>query len=75
MKKKFILFLKRNGAYASYRKNVISSARNEIKRGNIISYNIINHSFSWEDTKEGYDFWSILANDWTNYWFFYYRIG
>jgi hypothetical protein len=74
MKKNFISFLKRNGAYASYRKFIIPSARNEIIRGNI-SYNIINHSFSWEDTKEGYDFWSIMANDWTNHWFYYYRIN
>ena len=74
MKKNFISFLKRNGAYASYRKNVISSARNEIKSGRI-SYNIINHSFSWEDTKEGYIFWGNMASDWTNYWFYYYRIN
>lgn len=71
MKKNFISFLKRKRAYASYRKLVIPSARNEIKNG-YISHDIINHSFSWESTKEGYEFWRFMANDWASSWFFHY---
>jgi len=64
MKKKFILFLKREGAYASFRKNLISTRmRNNIKDGHI-SPGVINLSFSWKDSKEGYEFWAKIHDYW-----------
>lgn len=64
MKKKFILFLKREGAYASFRKYIISTKmRKGVKDGNISS-GIIYLSFDWCKTKEGKDFWFKIHDYW-----------
>jgi len=63
-KKKFILFLKKKGAYAAFRKNLNSTrVRNNIKGGYILSF-IVSISFTWNDTKEGYDFWRNISDEW-----------
>jgi len=64
MKKKFISFLKREGAYASFRKYITSPCvRKDIEDGHISPY-MINLSFSWKDSKEGYEFWGKIHDYW-----------
>ncbi len=66
MKKKFILFLKKKGIYAAFRKNIDSPrVRNDIKYGHILSF-IFDISFFWSETKEGEDFWRNISNEWRN---------
>lgn len=64
MKKTFILFLKKKGAYSSFRKNITKSARMRIKNGSITS-EIIGMSFPWNTTKEGVAFWRSLDVQWS----------
>ena len=64
MKQKFILFLKREGAYASFRKNISKSARMRIKNGSITD-EIIGVSLTWSTTKEGIEFWRSLDVQWS----------
>lgn len=63
MKRKFILFLKKKGIYASYRKNVCLLGRYEIKKG-IINGSFIGYSLNYEKTKEGCHFWRNISNEW-----------
>ena len=65
-KKKFILFLKKKGVYATFRKNIHPTrVRNDIKDGYILPY-IIDLSFVWSETKEGDDFWRKISNKWSH---------
>ena len=63
MKKQFILFLKKKGVYALYRKNISSITRKVIENG-YIPYNIIGLTVAWSKTKEGHDFWENLDTKW-----------
>jgi hypothetical protein len=67
MKKVFILFLKKRGIYASYRKYVRLIGRYEIKKG-IINSGFIRYSLNHEKTKEGIDFWRKIDNEWFNFY-------
>jgi hypothetical protein len=65
-KKKFILFLKKKGVYASYRKNLsYGNIRYAIKHNSIWN-EIIRFSFNWGETKEGDLFWLNMNNSWSH---------
>jgi len=65
-KKKFILFLKKKGIYASYRKNLsCPRIRRYIKIGSAPE-GIIGYSFGWDKTKEGRCFWGDIDYKWFN---------
>jgi len=63
MEKAFIMFLKKRGIYASYRKNVRLIGRYELKKG-IMTSRFISYSLNYENTKEGYHFWESINDEW-----------
>lgn len=61
----FCMYLKTTNAYLSWRKNSKYNIKNLWGHQNDIS-ELINESFFWRGTMEGYDFWSKLHEDWRN---------
>lgn len=65
-------FLKENDCYYQYIKNY-NNYNNEYYMPLTIlkySYNLINNAFVWRETKEGFDYWEKIHNEWiTNFSF------
>ncbi len=66
VKKKFILFLKKKGVYASYRKNLSAKDVRYFIKNQTIWDEIIRFSFNWGKTKEGDAFWLNINNTWSH---------
>lgn len=59
-------FLKENDCYYQYIKNY-NNYNNEYYMPLTIlkySYNLINNAFVWRETKEGFDYWEKIHNEW-----------
>ena len=77
-KKQFIRFLKEKGIYAAYRRNFeltyIKTWHNNlylkiVNEGksffDVVPCSLyINHSFHWESSPEGHNFWARLSKEW-----------
>jgi hypothetical protein len=69
--KLFVKFLKKNGVYNIYIKNLsekrhdyITFHKNLIRNGS--PEELINLAFNWSSTKEGAHFWEVLHYSWNN---------
>jgi hypothetical protein len=69
--KLFVKFLKKNGVYNIYFKNLTEIRHNYFDFvKNMIKYgtpeDLIMYAFGWDNTEEGSLFWATLNNDWCN---------
>ena len=69
--KRFIKFLKEEGAYEQYRTLILKQPNYNCVKMSILSKNIesqksslIMGAFTWHDTKEGCDFWREIHKKW-----------
>ena len=66
MKKLFVNFLKKHGAYEQYIANAMID--HEATIAGIIERNDemvwIGCAFDWENSQEGFDYWSVLDDEW-----------
>ena len=73
---KFIRFLKENGAFLSFRRNVENNYSGRSFINSVCKHKIdvlldvsppdewINYSMIWDETPQGWDFWHKLENKW-----------
>ena len=61
----FVYFLIKNNAYKAYTSNL----RHHTIESIYLTYNglyLISEAFIWDDTNEGFEYWSKLNNSWIN---------
>ena len=61
----FVKFLKDNNIYEKFMNNLVVPA-NMLCNGGSQPHSYILSAFSWEDTREGHDFWSMWNGVWDN---------
>ena len=59
-------FLKENDCYYQYIKNYNNYSNEYYMPLTILkySYNLINNSFTWRETNEGFDYWEKIHEEW-----------
>lgn len=62
--KLFIRFLHKYKIYSKYIYNSLTFFNTGIRRKKRSAYSYICEAFAWQNTPEGYSFWSVMDNEW-----------